>query len=77
MFGLPEHQFFLIAFLFLSMILAQFFEELWGHAYAGYLTVALLYLMVGFLLVKKRKAWLIKPLQNGLIKQIFNKQKND
>ncbi len=69
--------FFLIAFLFLSITLAHYFAELWGHEYTGYLTVASIYLVVGFLLVWKRKNWLVKPFQNGLIKQIFSKQKHD
>jgi len=63
--------FFLIAFLFLSVALAHYFDELWGHEYAGYLTVTGIYMLVGLLLVWKRKYWLINPLQNNLIKQLF------
>jgi uncharacterized membrane protein len=69
--------FFLIAFLFLSVALAHYFAELWGHEYAGYLTVTGIYLLVGFLLVWNRRNWLIKPLQNTLIKQLFSKHKHD
>ncbi len=69
--------FFLIAFLFLSITLAHYFAELCGHEYTGYLAVASIYLVVGFLLVWKRKSWLVKPFQNGLIKQIFSKHKHD
>ena len=69
--------FFLIAFLFLSIALAHYFAELWGHQYAGYLTVTGIYLLIGFLLIRNRMNWLIKPLQNNLIKQIFSKYKHE
>ncbi len=69
--------FFLIAFLFFSIALAHYFSEWWGHEFAGYLTVTFIYLLIGFLLVWNRKNWLIKPMQNGFIKQIFSKHKHE
>ena len=63
----------MVAFLFVSITLAQFFGELWGYEYAGYLSVALLYGVIGFVLVKFRKSILVKPIKNGIIKQLFSK----
>ena len=65
--------FFLLAFLFLSITLAHVFSELWGHEYAGYLTVTLLYVLIGILMVKYRKGLLVKPIKNKLIKQFLSK----
>ena len=69
--------FFMLAFLFLSIALAHFFSELWGHEYAGYLTVTLIYLVTGLLLIRFRQSWLVRPLQNSLIKQIFIKKHHE
>ncbi len=64
--------FFVMAFLFVSITLAHVFAELWGHEYAGYLTVTLLYTITGLLLVKYRRRWLLNPLKNRLIQQILS-----
>jgi hypothetical protein len=64
--------FFVLAFLFVSITMAHVFAELWGHEYAGYLTVTLLYTLTGILLVKFRKRWLITPLTNRMIQQILS-----
>ncbi len=69
--------FFLLAFLFVSITLAHVFAELWGHEYAGYLTITLLYAITGILLVRFRKQWLVGPMMNRMIKQILSKETND
>jgi Putative Actinobacterial Holin-X, holin superfamily III len=69
--------FFVLAFLFVSITLAHVFAELWGHEYAGYLTVTLLYTLTGILLVKFRKRWLITPLMSRMIQQILSNHHHD
>ncbi|MCX6314794.1 MAG: phage holin family protein [Sphingobacteriales bacterium] len=69
--------FFFLAFLFISFALAHLFAEWWGHEYAGYLTVTLLYLIIGMILLIFRKRLLVKPLKNGMIKMIFSKKTDD
>jgi hypothetical protein len=69
--------FFVMAFLFVSITLAHVFAELWGHEYAGYLTVTLLYTITGLLLVKFRRRWLVDPLKNRLIQQILSSNHHD
>ena len=68
---------FFIAFLFVSVSLAHVIGEWWGHEYAGYLSVTLLYVVIGFILVKFRKGILVKPIMDGLIKQVFSKEHYD
>lgn len=68
---------FLIAFLFVSVGLAHVMAEWWGHEYAGYLSVTLLYVVIGFILVKFRKGILVKPIMDGLIKQAFSKENHE
>ena len=65
--------FFLLAFLFVSFTLAHVFAELWGHEYAGYLSVTMLYTIIGFLMIRFRKSWLFNPIKNKIIKQILSK----
>lgn len=65
--------FFLLAFLFVSVTLAHLFAEWWGREYAGYLTVTLLYTVIGLILIKYRKNWLANPIRNSLIRQILSK----
>jgi Putative Actinobacterial Holin-X, holin superfamily III len=69
--------FFVLAFFFVSITLAHVFAELWGHEYAGYLTVTILYTLTGLLLVKYRRRWLLNPIKNKLIQQILSKDHHD
>jgi uncharacterized membrane protein YqjE len=69
--------FFFLAFLFVSFALAHLFAEWWGHEYAGYLTVTLLYLIIGVILLIFRKRLLVKPLKNSMIKMILSKKTDD
>jgi hypothetical protein len=69
--------FFILAFLFISIALAHLFAEFWGHEYAGYLTVTFLYLVIGLLLVRFRKKWLVGPMMNAIIKQILSKETDE
>jgi len=68
---------FVLAFLFVSITLAYVFAAWWGHIYAGYLTVTLLYIIIGLLLVKFRQRWLVKPMMNAMLKQILSKESHD
>lgn len=68
---------FLLAFLFVSFTLAHVFAELWGHEYAGYLSVTLLYTIIGLLLYRFRKTRLFNPIKNKIIQQILSKKPND
>lgn len=68
---------FLMAFIFISITLAHLSAEWWGHEYAGYLTVAVLYIIIGILMVKFKKSWLANPIRNSIIKQILSKQQHD
>lgn len=68
---------FLCIFLFIGVTLAHVFGEMWGHEYAGYLSVTLMYALLGFLLVKFRKGALVKPIRDGMIKQIFSKEHHE
>ena len=63
----------LLAFLFISLTLAHFFAEQWGHEYAGYLTVTILYIIIASLLLKFRNTWLVRPIKNQFIKIILSK----
>ena len=69
--------FFLLAFLFVSIALAHLFGEMWGHEYAGYLTVTFLYIIIGLLLVVFRKKWLVIPIMDQMIKQILSKDNDN
>lgn len=68
--------FLLVAFIFLSITLAHFLGELLGHEYAGYLSVTFIYGVVCFVLVKFRNGVLVKPIKNGIIKQLLNKDQD-
>jgi hypothetical protein len=69
--------FFLLAFLFVSIALAHGLAELWGHEYAGYLSVTVLYALAGYLLVRYRKKWIIGPLMNRMIKLALSNEKDE
>lgn len=63
---------FALAFLFVSFALAHYFAELWNHEWAGYLTVTGIYLLLGLILLKFRKALIIGPITNLLVRLIFS-----
>ena len=68
---------FTLAFLFVSIALAHYFGELWGHAWAGYLTVTGIYLLLGIILLKFRESLIVKPLMNLMVRIIFSNEHNE
>ena len=70
--------FFFIAFLFLSIALAHAAGELLGgHEYAGYLIVTILYIIIGFLMIKYRQKWMENPFMDKIIRQLLSNNHND
>ncbi len=65
---------FSLVFVFASIALAYGISQYFGQAFAGFLAVALLYLVIGIVLYAKQDQWLKTPLANAVIKSFF---KND
>jgi hypothetical protein len=62
---------FSLVFIFASIALAYGISQYFGQAFAGFLAVAMLYLLVGIVLFVKQDQWLKTPLANAVIKNFF------
>ncbi len=62
---------FSMVFLFASIALAYGVSHYLGSSFAGFLSVAGLYLVIGIVLVVKQDKWLKAPLANVVIKNFF------
>jgi len=63
---------FLFVLFFASVGLALFLSSVIGNSYSGFLLVAGLYLILGFLIWFLREKWIRIPLMNAIIKQLFS-----
>jgi len=63
---------FLFFLFFASVGLALFLSSVIGSSYAGFLLVAGLYLILGFLIWFLREKWIRMPVMNAIIKQLFS-----
>lgn len=70
----------LVLFLFFVLIsvagaiaLGQWLENYW----LGFIIVAAIVLLLGFILWKSKESWLGKPIMNALIKVMFDKEENE
>ncbi len=62
---------FSLVFVFASIALAYGISQYFGQAFAGFLAVAVLYLLVGIILYAKQDQWLKTPMANAVIKNFF------
>jgi hypothetical protein len=63
---------FLFFLFFASVGLALFLSSLIGNAYSGFLIVAGVYLLLGFLIWLLREKWIRIPVMNAIIRQLFS-----
>lgn len=69
--GLLLLLFFTIVFLFGSIALAFFLSEKTGQYSTGFLAVAGIYLVIGFILYLARESWIKKPVSNMIIHKML------
>lgn len=62
---------FFFVLVFASIALAYGISQMIGQAYAGFLVVAVLYLVIGVLFFANRERWLKTPMENAVIKNFF------
>lgn len=67
---------FLFFIVFISFTLAIVLSMLIGNGYSGFLIVSLLYLTAGLILFWKKEKWIIEPISNLFIKNIFKDYNN-
>ena len=68
---------FFVVFMFASIALAYGISQMVGQAYAGFLAVAILYLVIGFLLYSNQDRWLKTPVANAIIRNFFKDQNHE
>ena len=68
---------FLFFILFGSIALALGISQLLDSAYAGFLVVAGIYLLIGILIAVFNEKWIKEPVSNGVIKTIFKSEKSE
>jgi hypothetical protein len=69
---------FFLFFIFTGVALAYLIGEYTGRIYAGFFSVAVLYLLAGLLFAWKKDQWIQKPLADKIIKNYFeNEDKED
>jgi len=68
---------FLLVLVFASIALAYGISQYFGQAFAGFLAVAVLYLLVGIVLYAKQDQWLKTPVANAVVKNFFQNEDNE
>ena len=68
---------FFLVFVFASIALAYGISQMIGQAYAGFLAVAVLYLIIGLALFANRDRWLKTPVANAVIKNFFKENDHE
>ena len=68
---------FLLVFIFASIALAYGISQYFGQAFAGFLVVAILYLVIGIILYVNQDKWLKTPMANAVIKNFFQSQDDE
>ena len=58
------------------MALAYFVAELTGHNYLGFIAVAGLYLIAGFIAMVNKDKWIQRPIANRIIQNYFKDHGN-
>ena len=66
--------FYLLVFLFFSIALALFVGEMFGSAYIGFGTMALIYLIIAMVLNLKKEKWLKTPIANSFVKTFMKNE---
>lgn len=66
-----------LAILFLSLAIAVIVAEATGIAYAGYLSVAGFYFLLGILIYVNRESWIRKPMVNAMIRNFLKDPENE
>ena len=69
--------FFTLFLIFTSISLAFFIGEYFDHLYLGFLSVAVLYILIFFILFNNRKKWLEEKITNLLIKKFFMEEEDE
>jgi hypothetical protein len=68
---------FSLVFIFASIALAYGIAKYFGEPYAGFLAVALLYLLTGIILFVMKEKWLKTPLANAVIRNFFKTEPHE
>jgi hypothetical protein len=68
---------FLFVLVFASIALAYGISQYAGEAFAGFLAVAVLYLLIGIVLYIKQDKWLKTPVANAVIKNFFKNEHHE
>jgi len=75
--GLVMMIIFLLVIVFASIALAYGISQFFGQAYAGFLAVALFYLLIGIIFYMKQDKWLKVPITNAIIKNFFQNEEDE
>jgi len=68
---------FILVIVFASIALAYGISQYFGQAFAGFLSVAVFYLLIGILLYVKQDKWLKAPMANAVIKNFFQNENDE
>jgi ABC-type polysaccharide/polyol phosphate export permease len=68
---------FFLVMVFASIALAYAISQYTGQAFAGFLAVAVLYLVMGIVLYAKQDQWLKTPMANAIIKNFFKHEHDE
>jgi hypothetical protein len=68
---------FLLVLIFASIALAYGISQWAGQAFAGFLAVAGLYLVIAVVLVVFQERWLKTPIMNAIIRSIYKKDDDE
>jgi len=63
-------------FLFLSLVLADYLSILFSSKLAGYASVALIYFLLAFWVIRSGNGWLGRTITNGIIRILFDHKTN-
>jgi hypothetical protein len=66
--------FYLLVFLFFSIALALLIGDLFGKAWLGFATMAVVYLIIAFMLNAGKEKWMKTPIANSFIKTFMKNE---
>ena len=69
--------FLLVFLLFASVALAHVLSDWIGRSYAGFLIVAALYLLTGYVVFKNKERMLRRPILNAIVRQLFSEKPSE
>jgi ABC-type polysaccharide/polyol phosphate export permease len=68
---------FILVIVFASIALAYGISQYFGQPFAGFLSIAVFYLLIGILLYAKQEKWLKAPLANAVVKNFFQNDQHE